>query len=84
MKLINMYFISFLVVCKIAFCSEFPDIADIAGRKTRRRRTQATAKRSAFYANAISKVCYEETGKNGNKHVAFVPRNSCSKIFVNF
>ena len=34
--------------------------------------------------NEISKVCYEEMQKNDNKHVPFVPRNSCSKIFVNF
>ena len=36
------------------------------------------------FINEVSKVCYEETQKNGNKHVLFVPRNSCSKIFVNF
>ena len=89
------------MVCKIAFCSKFPDILDSTGRKTTRRRTQATAKgyafhanakrtrlaiakRYAFHANAISKVCYEETQKNGNKYVAFVPRNSCSNIFVIF
>ena len=41
------------VVCKIAFCSEFPDIPDNAGRVTRRRRTQAIAKRYAFHANAF-------------------------------
>ena len=43
------------MVCKIIFCSEFPDIPDKAGRKTRgrRRRTQAIAKRYAFYANAV-------------------------------
>ena len=35
------------------FCSEFPGIPDEAGRKPRRRRrTQAIAKRYAFYANA--------------------------------
>ena len=35
------------MVCKIFFCSKFPDIPDKAGRKTRRRRrrTQAIAKR---------------------------------------
>ena len=38
------------MVCKIIFCSEFPDIPDKAGRKTRRR----TQKRSAFHANAIT------------------------------
>ena len=47
------------MVCKIIFCSEFPDILDEAGRKTRRRRrrrrrTQAIAKRYAFQANAIN------------------------------
>ena len=47
----TVYCNSFLVVCKIAFCSEFPDIPDSAGRKTRRRRTQAIAKRYAFHAN---------------------------------
>ena len=43
------------MVCKIIFCSVFPDILDKAGRKTRRRRrrrTQAIAKRYAFHANA--------------------------------
>ena len=45
------------MVCKIIFCSEFPDILDKAGRKTRRRRkrTQAIAKRYAFHANAKKK-----------------------------
>ena len=45
------------MVCKILFCSEFPDISDKAGRKTRRRRrrrTQAIAERYAFHANATS------------------------------
>ena len=51
----TMYCISSLVVCKISFCSEFPDIPDSAGRKTRRRRTQAIAKRYAFHINAIKK-----------------------------
>ena len=40
------------MVCKIIFCSEFPDIPDKAGRETRRRRTQTIAKRYAFQANA--------------------------------
>ena len=48
--------ISCSVVCKIVFCSEFPDIPDNAGKVTRgrrrRRRTQAIAKRYAFHANA--------------------------------
>ena len=50
------------MVCKIIFCSEFPDIPDKAGRKTRRRRrrrTQAIAKRYAFHANA----------KKDNEHI---------------
>ena len=42
------------MVCKIIICSDFPDIPDKTGRKTRRRkRTQAIAKRYAFHANAI-------------------------------
>ena len=47
--------ISCSVVCKIVFCSEFPDIPDNAGKVTRRRRrrTQATAKRYAFHPNAV-------------------------------
>ena len=36
------------------------------------------------FLNETSKTCYEETQKNGRKHVPFVPRNSCSKTFVNF
>ena len=51
----TVYCISSLVVCKIAFCSEFPDIPDSAGRKTRRRRTHAIAKRYAFHPSAIRK-----------------------------
>ena len=44
------------MVCKIIFCSEFPDIPDKAGRKARRRRrTPAIAKRYAFHANVITK-----------------------------
>ena len=42
------------MVCKIICCSEFPDIPDKAGRKMRRRRTQAIAKRYAFHENAVS------------------------------
>ena len=49
--------ISCSVVCKIVFCSDFPDILDNAGkvtrRRRRRRRTQAIAKRYTFHANAI-------------------------------
>ena len=41
---------------KNIFGSEFLDIPDTAGRKTKTRRTQAIAKRYAFRANAkISK-----------------------------
>ena len=47
--------ISCLMVYKIIYRSEFPDIPDKAGRKTRRRRRiQAIAKRYAFHANAIN------------------------------
>ena len=52
--------ISCSVVCKIDFCSEFPDILDNAGqvtrrtRRRRRRRTQAIAKGYAFHANAVT------------------------------
>ena len=50
--------ISCSVVCKIVFCSEFPDIRDNAGKVTRRRRrrTQTIAKRYAFHANVIKKL----------------------------
>ena len=51
--------ITFLVVFKIVFCSEFPDIPDNAAkvmrrRRKRTRRTQVIAKRYAFHANATS------------------------------
>ena len=50
----TVYCIGCLVVCKIVFCSEFPDIPDNASKKTTtRRRSQAIAKRYAFHANAI-------------------------------
>ena len=53
------------MVCKITFCFKFPDIPDKAGRKTeRRRRTQATARRYAFHANAKNvseKFIYKKT-----------------------
>ena len=52
------------MVCKIAFCPEFPDIPDSAGKKTRRRRrrkrTQAIAKRYAFHTNAIKLKAIEK------------------------
>ena len=41
------------MVCKIIFCSEFPNIPDKADRKTTRRRRQGIAKRYAFHANAV-------------------------------
>ena len=47
--------ISSLGACKIASCSEFPDIPDRAGRKTRRRSTQSITKGYAFHANVIIK-----------------------------
>ena len=47
------------MVCKIIFCSKFPDIPDKAGRKTRRRRTQAIAKRYAFRPNATTDFAAE-------------------------
>ena len=49
----------------IFFSSEFSDILDKAGRKTkRRRRTQAIAKRYAFRAKAIIYCCvsFDEIG----------------------
>ena len=48
------------MVYKIVFCSEFPDIPNNAGRKTRRRRrrTQAIAKRYAFHGNAIKSIIH--------------------------
>ena len=56
------YCISSLVVCKIAFYSEFPGIPDSGGRKTRRR-TQAIAKRYAFHANAKSSTMFLKQGQ---------------------
>ena len=46
----TVYCSSSLVVSKIAFCSEFPNIPDNTGRKTRRR-TQVIAKHYAFHTN---------------------------------
>ena len=48
------------MVCKIIFCSEFPDISDKADRKTRKRRTQAIAKCHAFHANAVKHKSQQE------------------------
>ena len=52
----TVYCISGSMVCKILFCSEFPNNPDKAGRKTtrRRKRTQTIAKRYAFQANEIN------------------------------
>ena len=52
----TVYCISCLVVCKIVFCSEFPDIPNNAGRKTRT--TQAIAKRYAFHADVTRTFIY--------------------------
>ena len=63
------------IVCKISFCSEFPDIPDEAGRKTRRR-TQTIAKRYAFHANV--------TGRRTQaiaKRYAFQERNNIVIFF---
>ena len=49
------------MVCKIIFCSKFPDIPDKASRKTRRKGTQAVAKRYAFHATkspGTASVCF--------------------------
>ena len=59
-----------LVVCKIVFCSEFPDIPDKAGRKTTRKRTQTTTKRYAFHANA--KIMKIGTNKIHNHFKGYV------------
>ena len=54
----TVYRISCSMVCKIVFCSKFPDIQDNAGKvtKRRRRRTQAIAKRYAFTQMQLSLV----------------------------
>ena len=67
------------MVCKIVFCSEFPDISDNASRRRRRRRsrrrTQVIAKRYAFHANAIIKTYNSiskssaATGRTGRRPV---------------
>ena len=41
------------MVCKMFFCSKFPDIPDKASRVTRKRRTQTIAKCFAFHERAI-------------------------------
>ena len=47
------------MVYEIFFCSEFADILDKAGRKTKRRRkrTHANAKRYMFHPKAIIYCC---------------------------
>ena len=44
-----------MVVCKIVFRSELPDILDKAGRVTGGRKTQEIAERYGFHANAKGK-----------------------------
>ena len=51
--------ISSLMVCKIFFCSEFSNIPDNAGRKTRRRRRRTQANQFVIF-NPLS-YCFEET-----------------------
>ena len=50
----TVYCISCLVVCKIVFCSEFPDIPDNAGRKTTRRLYVIIMSRTSFRVNPHS------------------------------
>ena len=53
------------MVCKIFFCSEFPDIPDKANRKMRRRRRrQVIAKLCVFHTKAIKSCClfFDYTG----------------------
>ena len=68
-------YISCLVVCKIASCSEFPDIPDNTGKvtKRRRRRTQAIAKRYAFHANATN-CSYKHHQCNIKKYFQVISR----------
>ena len=42
------------MVCKIVFCSEFPDIPDNAEKGTRRRRRRRRTQAIGFHTNAIS------------------------------
>ena len=82
----TIYCISCSMVCKIIFCSEFPDIPDKAGRKTRtrrrRRRAQAIAKRYVFHANAITwlprkrsmgltSMCISKNSKSRHSQMSF-------------
>ena len=62
------------MVCKIVFSSEFPDIPENAGRKTRRRRrrTQAIAKRYAFHANAKRRLVKEQMIHKENRKIIIV------------
>ena len=52
------------MVCKIIFCSEFPDIPDKAGRKTRRRRTRSPGTASVCFSVVTD---YDEHRKPGFK-----------------
>ena len=75
----TVYCISSSVVCKVIFCSEFPNIPDNAGKVTRRmrkRRAQAIAKRYAFHTKAIMR-------KNKSPHLPTNFRN-CEIIVFRF
>ena len=61
------------MVCKIAFCSEFPIILESPGIKIIIIRTQAIAKRYAFYANAEIERKYT---------IDLIPVNSYKKGFL--
>ena len=81
----SVYCINCLVVCKIILCSEFANIPDNAGRKTRRRRrTQAIAKCYAFHADAKSLLfatqCFDIWKNVGNNSGLVV----CWKQFTTF
>ena len=73
----TVYCISCLVVCKIVFCSEFPDIPDNAGRQTRRR-AHVIAKRYAFHANSV-----KETLLQVFSWKAPILRNTCERLLLN-
>ena len=73
----TVYCISCLVVCKIVFCSEFPDIPDNAGRQTRRR-AHVIAKRYAFHANSI-----KETLLQVFSWKTPILRNTCERLLLN-
>ena len=76
----TVYCVSCSMVCKIIFCSKFPDILNKAGRKKRRRRTQAIAKRYAFHANAINLLLIER-GWSYNSILSFLERRMMLKRY---